>query len=638
MQAVANQAYRRKVNTVEDLIHDCTQTIQRNAIVAGMGNRMLAPVLSILLGEMSVQNRDKIEDAYFAFWSSQSNGLTFLEGAYDRITIDAAMAEAASNRNYLARNRLRIVWYWDIMDANFEEHFRSVTNDVEAPLGYVLSRTYFIFCSQRTGVAQNITQQRLPRLIEWAEQKGYQLIVLSDMTNFGMLREDEVAENYDVAATIVQLLNSEGSNGVAPDRIATDLDFRLSHSKTPVWTASYTVCGKQFFDIIRVSIERILDRYLEMANASKAVGAGGNTVGVFDGLYETMVASLFDTVIAPHGVGEQDVAFWGDLPYTQDMCALDQQLYDGGQNQRGFFGKLFGGRNRGDWTNAIGSVQAFWDACVLNYYEKPITDWLYSPEGRSTVSEYMYLHLAERLTLNDMKQSLKEEIDKLNRKRDGFTVTMPEPVVGQPMEEYLHSCALAQIKSQLMPELMKQLVEVMEQLHLHASNFQPMLETVVSSMEGRGVDENIRRAYGAYMSQLTDQHRDVLNRNIHPTETEAELLAQLQKTFRELVELDSGNIYYLSLQADIQFQIKSGSSQANSIIYNCFNYDMLHSGRLLSYRQNEGLLYCIMNGALTQLLHDIDTNHIGEQFIANRSDRIERLYLYPIESNCIQYK
>jgi hypothetical protein len=45
-----------------------------------------------------------------------------------------------------------------------------------------------------------------------------------------------------------------------------------------------------------------------------------------------------------------------------------------------------------------------------------------------------------------------------------------------------------------------------------------------------------------------------------------------------------------------------------------------------------------MNSTLTQLLKDIDANHIGEKFIANRSDRIERLYLYPIDPDCIQYQ
>lgn len=638
MQALTGATYRKDANTVEEMIHNCTQMIQHNSIIAGIGNRMIAPVLSVLLGRKSVQCRERIEDDYFSFWSAQAKGLTFVEGAYDRATIEEAVAQVASNRNYATKNQARIAWYWDIMDMDFEEHFRCVSQDMSAPLGYVLHRTYFIFCSQRTGNAQALTQQRLSRVIEWATQKNYHLIVLSDMTNFGMLHEDEVSENYHVAASILQLLNSESSDVMAPDRIATNLEFRLSHANETVWTASYAVCAKQFFDIISVSVEYILDRYLRLANAPKAMGESRSNLRVFDDLYVSMLEGLFDNVIAPHGVSEQDAAFWVDLPYTADLDALEQGLQGGGQSRRGLFGRLFGFQNRGDWTNAIASVQAFWDTCVWTYYEKPMTEWLDTEEGRSAVCEYMYLHLADKLSLNDMKQSLKEEIDKLNKKRDSFEVPVPEPAVGMGLDEYLHSCACAQVKRKLMPVLLQQLVTVMEQLHQHASNFEPMLEAVSDSLKMRGVDVNIRRAYGSHMEHLTDQNHDVLNRNIHPTETEAELLSQLEKTFRELVELDASRKYYASLQEDIQFQIKVGSSQANNIIDNCFAYDMFHAGRLLSYKQKEGMLYCIMNSTLTQLLKDIDANHIGEKFIANRSDRIERLYLYPIDPGCIQYQ
>ena len=638
MQALTSASYHKDANTVEELIHNCTQMIQHNSIVAGMGNRMIAPVLSVLLGRKSVQCRNRIEDDYFSFWSSQAKGLNFLEGAYDRATIEEAVAQVASNRNYATKNQVRVAWYWDIMDMDFEDHFRCVTQDLSAPLGYVLHRTFYIFCSQRTGSAQTITQQRLSRLIEWATQKNYHLIVLSDMTNFGMLHEDEVSENYHVAATILQLLNSESSDVFSPDRIATNLEFQLGHAASPVWTASYAVCAKQFFDIINVSIEYILDRYLRLANAPKAVTGGRSNMGAFDDLYVAMLEGLFDTVIAPRGISAQEAVFWMDLPYTADLGALEQGLQGGGQSRRGLFGKLFGSKNRGDWTNAIGSVQDFWDTCVWTYYEKPMTEWLASEEGRSAVCEYMYLHLADKLSLNDMKQSLKDEIDKLNRRRDSFDVPMPEPAVGMGLDEYFHSCARAQVKRKLLPVLLQQLVAVMEQLHQHASNFEPMLEAVSESLKMRGVDVNIRRAYGSHMEHLTEHHQEVLNRNIHPTETEAELLGQLEKTFRELVELDASRKYYASLQEDIQFQINVGSSQANNIIDNCFAYDMLHAGRLLSYKQQEGTLYCIMNSTLTQLLRDIDANHIGEKFIANRSDRIERLYLYPIDPDCIQYQ
>lgn len=639
MQAVASESYRKETNTVENLIHNCTQMIQRNAIIAGMGNRMIAPVLSILLGKRSVACRSQIEDSYFSFWSSQAKNLRFLEGAYDRDAIENAIADAAGDKNYAGRRKLRAAWYWDITDDDFDTYFQCVSQDISAPLGYEFFRTFFIFCSQRTTIAKEKTQQRLTKLIAWAKEHNYQLIVLSDVTKVGLLTEQEISENYHLAATILQLLNSEGSNDLDADRIATRLQFQISNSKAPVWTASYAVCCKQFFDIISVSIGQILHKYLQIANSTKSKDSFQNDSSSQD-IYLSMLDDLFQSLIVPHGPKEQSLGFWADLPYTADIADLDRALVEGPDRpKRGILGALFGRKNSGEWRNAIDSVLPFWTATVNYYYANPMTAWLESSEGQAAVSEYMYAHLANRLSLNDMKHTLKDEAEKLKRSYENFSVNMPEPMVGQTVQEYLHSCACAQIKQQFIPQLFLQLAHVMEKLHQHASNFEPLLRAVSDSLLQRGADENVRRAYAGHMDYLLSQHPEILHGKIHPCETEAELLMQLENTFQALVEMDASRKYYASLQEDIQFQIAAGAAAyANNIIDNCFSFDMLRAGRLLSYQQNEGTLYCIMNNTLTQLLGNIDANHIGEKFIANRSDRIERVYLYTIDPDWIQYQ
>jgi hypothetical protein len=44
-----------------------------------------------------------------------------------------------------------------------------------------------------------------------------------------------------------------------------------------------------------------------------------------------------------------------------------------------------------------------------------------------------------------------------------------------------------------------------------------------------------------------------------------------------------------------------------------------------------------MNDAMNGLIEDINQEAIGNQFIVNRSDRIERLFLYSVEPKYIRY-
>jgi hypothetical protein len=321
------------------------------------------------------------------------------------------------------------------------------------------------------------------------------------------------------------------------------------------------------------------------------------------------------------------------------MAALDRLLTEGESRSRGgIFARLFGGKRSGNPENAIASVQDFWDACVSCYYMKPVTEWMATEQGKKKISDYMNAYLTRKLTLNEMKEQLDDKANELSAKYQDYCFPVPQPSGDTTLAKYLHDCACTELKQRLLGQLLDQLIQVMKNLQKNASDFEPLLIAVKDSLQNSRVDENIRNTYGGYMKELISGNEDVLNRNIHPCKDESELLRQLEDAFRELVDMDPKRQYYASLQADIQFQINRGVAAAtNNIIDACFSFKMESGGRLISFSQKSGKLFCIMNNQLTALLNNIDVNHIGEKFIANRSDRIERLYLYAINPESIKY-
>ena len=641
MDAVTTDLYSGSIRTVEDLIKDCTQLIERDAMVAGVGNRMRNPLLSVFLGADAIAHIPEIQNTYYSCWSAQAKSLVTLQGAYSSQQIEKAVVQASTAEGfYQTKRTIRIAWYWDIMDEGFEDQFQCVDQDFATPIGTALHRVFFIFCSQRDSQTQALTEQRLVRLISWAQEKNYTLVVLSDASGVGLLDAQGVTENYHLSASLVLLLNSAAA-GIGDDNdIGKYLDFNMSQRQ--VWTASYRGCSKQFFDIIGVSLIRIIEKYQELARVERRNESVQDRLCQDGGDYLSFLDDVFEQTIAQHCPSDQQIGFWGDLPYTPHMSALERML--NGENDRGkggLFKKLFGGRkDEGDPAYAIPSVGDFWPACVGKYYTGPVRAWLSSEAGLQTVTDYIFGKMTSVLTLNDMNRHLPSESVKIRTdpKYQSLRLERPRPTDGMTLPQYFHECARTEVKQQIYGELLELLAKIMDQLHRYAGGFGPLLVSVANSLQGIQMDENVRRAYGNHMERLAEENHDVLNRKIRPCGSEMELLQQLEQAFEELVKRDTDRIYYYTLQEDIDFQIRAGAATAtNDVIATCFAFDLTEAGRLPTFSTEEGHLYCIMNNALKGLLNNVENQRIGKKFIVNRSDRIERLYLYPVDPETIMY-
>lgn len=615
--------------TVEDIIQNCTQLMEKNAIVAGVGNKMRNPLLSVFLGTGAVSHMEQVQSTYFSCWSGEATKLQTMQGIYTPEQISAHLAQASRvNIQFNTKTALRVIWYWDIMDDDFEQQFECVRQAVHGPVGMQLEKNFFIFCSQQDQQSQNKTEERLKKLIEW--NRNEPMLILSDATRQGSLDAAGVAENYHIAASVVLMLNS------APVQATNDLGKRLDFdlSQKPFWSASYCVCVKNSFDIIGVSLLTIIRRYQEMGKVrvsksdvqARICGDGGNYLHFLD--------DVFEQLLAPLCPAEGQTQFWADLPYTQDFAALERKLTGASVESGGVFSRLFKKSRAGEPGNAIQSVQPFWEACVSQYYMEPVRRWLDSPEGEQAVLDYMYGKMTKELTLSDMKSQLPAEWEKLERNYQTFDLSRPR-MESLSLPAYLHHCAMIEVKEQIYGLLLTKLRQIMMELHQNADGFESLLTRVAETLQGIQMDPSVERAYSYRMEQIIGANPDILNQKIHPCKTEEELLRQLEQTFVELANRDQERAYYYTLQEDLDFQIKMGAKGANNVIANCFNFDMRSAGRLVTMTMHDGQQFCIMNDSLQSL---IGNQNIGTRFIVNRCDRIERLYLYPVSPETIQYR
>ena len=627
------------VTTVEELIQNCTQLIQRDDIVAGVGKRMCYPMLSVFLGKDAEAHVKDVQSAYFSCWSAPALKLTAFRGTYTQEQIENALMEACTVENtYHTKTTVRVAWYWDIMDDDFETHFNAINMEIHPPIGVNMKRTIFVFCSQRNSIAQKIAQERLQKLIAWGEQQKQPLFLFSDATMAGPLDRKGVAESYHMAASLVLLLNSE-DNDAHDMSLANRLDFDLSQH--PLWTMSYRACGKNFFDILGVSLVKIIEEYQKMGTTAQNNNGAQVRVCGENGDYITFLDDVFENIIAPCCPNDQEAVFWGDLPYTPEMAAMEQYLEEQPPvTKSGFFGFLSKKQKSVKAaTDPIPSLGVFWDLCVQAYYIQPVRQWMSSSQGHQSLKEYMYGKLTKALTLADMQTQLPDERIKLGREQQyqNLSLPFPAPRVGLSLAAHLHACACTEVKRSIYKELLTILSEIMKELYEYSGTFTPLLENVANSFRGLGMDHNIQRAYGDHMKRLVRDNPEILNRKLRPCGSEAKLLEQLGNTFAALLEQDSSKIYHCTLQQNINFQIQAGAAaDANNIIENFFSFNLKSAGRLVTSQvmdiHNEQV-FCIMNDNLDDLIRrDYD---IGTKFIVNRCDRIERLCIYPVMADAI---
>lgn len=639
MNSVIENLYDEPTQTVESVIGRCTRVIERDAMVAGAGRKVRNPMLTIFLGREAIAHIREIQETYFACWSDSVRKLKILKNEYTQQEIeDAILQSTRTQDSFYDEKTIRIAWFWDIMDRDFDRHFACVRQKFSTPIGLTCRKTIFVFCSQSTTQNQKITQERLQNiLIPWAEENKSHLVILSDATGLGPLKASGIAENYRLAANLLLILNSTYASGTRDLGKIMDFDFE----NNAVWSASYRACRMNFDDIVGVSLRRIIDKYLELSHKPMMQTASAEELICGEGKgYLDFLNDLFQNVMMK--CCPDDFSFWNDIPYTEAVSKYEQKLTSGSSGKKGgLLGKLFSGKSRDVHPeDAIVSLADFWNCCVNYYYMDPIQKWMESPEGTQEICDYMYGRLTSVLNTAAMKGMLQSEAQKVIGLIESleYGIAKPQADAYQNTAMVFHEYAIYTVKHQIYGTLLKWLSDAMRNLSKNASGFEDLLRMVRNTLNESEMEASVVTAYGNYMESLIEENTEILNQCIRPCELESDLLQQLERAFIALVERDTHNVYHMSLQENLEFLIRNGSaSSAINVISECFKYNITDAGRLPVINVPSGTMFCIMNDAMNGLIEDINQDAIGNQFIINRSDRIERLYLYSVDPKYIRY-
>lgn len=632
------------MNTVEETIQSCIKMIAQTKIVAGVGNGIVAPMVSVILGREAEDHLPTIKAVYESYWAFRAQGLSYWVGTYTKEALEDACVDAlvkGRSMEALKRDNIKAAYYWDLMDDRFEAFFEAVKQPFSPPC--VHARVFYIFCRQMRSEERAITEERLGRVLKWAEEKGEHVLVLSNISNGGIFGEEEIYQNYQLAATIQFLMNAASATESNGAKLAQELEFNFQNYQ--LWTAGYATQSRRYREITYVSLLQILERIYDNADVEpERVRQPERRDSGMDPYIE-LLDRLFAQVLEPLCPDEEERRFWEDLPRTEDMEALARKLSgEEAPAKNSFFKRLFASRKDDSWQNAIPSVQDVWDVCVRCYYLDPIREWLSGQKGRREISKFFNEHFAQKMSLNEMTR-LADDVHRLrNEERyQNPLIPMPEPTEQgkySSLAAYLHECACCVVKQAIYRELLLNIAAVMEQLSVRAKNFKPLMEMMLPSFRGVSVSDSIRDSYGPYTRRLLDANPELIAQHVLPCADEAELLNQVEEIFRELAKnRDTENRYCATLLDDIKFQIANGNAAAaNNVVTECFGEDLESMGRLRSYRKESGYLYCILNDGMRELMNGIQTENIGKQFVVNRSDRIERIYLYPISPDAVEYR
>lgn len=639
MNTVIENLYDEPTQTIESVIDRCTRVIERDAMVAGAGRKVRNPMLTIFLGQDAVAHIREIQETYFSCWSDYVRKLKILKNEYTQQEIESAILQSTRTQDAFYDERtIRVAWFWDIMDENFERQFACVRQKFSTPIGLTCKKTIFVFCSQSTTVNQKITQERLQNiLIPWAEENKQHLIVLSDATGHGPLKASGITENYRLAANLLLILNSTYPDGTRD--LGKNMDFDFENQT--VWSASYRACRMNSYDIVGVSLRRIIEKYLELSHKPMMQSTSAEELICGEGKgYIDFLDEIFRNVICKHC--PDDFSFWNDVPYTETISKYEQMISGGNVGKKkGFFGALFGGKSRDIHPEeAILSLSDFWNCCVDHYYLKPIQNWLNSSAGIQEVCDHMYGRMTSVLNTASMKGMLQTECQNVLGLIESLEYKIAKPNVEtiQSLPVMFHEYAFYSVKVQIYGTLLKWLSDAMRSLSKNASGFEDLLKMVMNTLKESEMEASVVTAYGNYMESLVDDNSLILNQCIRPCEKESDLLQQLERAFVELVARDTHNVYHMSLQENLEFLIRNGSaSSAINVIAECFKYNIADAGRLPVINVPTGNMFCIMNDAMNGLIEDINQDAIGNQFIVNRSDRIERLFLYSVDPKYIRY-
>lgn len=620
------------------IIHECSQMLVGQTGDENAGRFLNAPLLNVFLGSEAEAFMEDVKNIYDGCWINGKENIQYLTtDQFNTDSVEEAFVRMKSiPRNFKTTSEIVQAVYWDIMDDRFDEIFTRVRVPYCPPNTVSeYSVLYFVFIRQAIRRQREISRQRLEKLIAWAQEENKHLIVLSDDTDLVLLNDETIVENYRIAADIVLIVDSYTS--INEKALGQQILHELR--EFPVYGVGYYSVHKDTRAIATVSLRQMLQEYTEMSKrrednvmtVQKKLCSGGSYQQLFD--------SCFDRFLRP--LLPKDIAFLRYLPYTEPVTRLREVRTE--QPQKGFLSGLFGmGRKNAVEKQSTSSDELaeqiirsspVYAACISMYYEKPVREWLEQNNGMECLQRFFREQLSCSLTYMEMSTYLADEAAALE-------AAAAQPWKATPLahtyalDELVNSYAVRALRQNVYGLMAMCLAEEMKKINRLAAGFDDVIRSVIKNLSIETQDEGLESAYSRLMSRACADNRALLMKTIHPG-TEMDLLQQMCHAFSEMITQYPE--YGYSLEQDLDFQLHyAAKSAATSVINNCFSQNMDKTRHLQMMQAPDGHLYCMVNGSAS-FLPQINPYIHGDVFMVQRSDCIERLFIYHVNPIAIIY-
>ena len=612
----------------QETIKKCGSMMQSIEILQGSTQHIWYPLLSVFAGEDAVKNVEIVKNVYQKCWLSDVvNAIPFVMGEkLGENDVKDSVRKALTRGPFESHDVFYQVFYWDIMDKNFDANFEVLKKKPYVPITYETRRIFYLFAKMGHEEEAQIAAKRGQMLIEWAQKAGEHVFILTDNTKDGFLNDDQLSENYQMAADITVISDSRSNDGKS-------LQLGFDLMKNTVYSAGYYSQGKNTRQIVSASIVSILDYYLSemQKNTNEITGNIENYVGNYIGIFEQIFAKIYLPEMP------QDTSFFRFLNYTDQMDAF-YRSFEGGNRRHNLF---FGNQQKEEFDYGAAdaakrSVAPFWQAILKQYYLNAAEKVLQTKRDAEHGDDLLRFELRSILTSKFsyyqlMSEAIKDEAARLQ----GLTerevrAALPQVKNVSTPEAYFAQEMLRDVKIIVYLKFYHLLAEELLDLYKNAGSFSEKIVMVQNYYKGLIKDDSIRESYSHVVAKECASKPDYIKAAICPCKDVEELLSQIENVFCTFTK--DINEYHLSFADELKWRMNApGGGAVDEVISAAFAKDVSATARLSAFEGISGKIYSLIKESDVPL-DSVNEASLGEIFDMPQSDQLERLLIYTLDS------
>ncbi len=619
----------------QETLIKCGGMLQAAESLQGGNQRICYPLLSVFAGSDAAQHADVVKNTYRKCWPADAGLLPCIEKVcLDENDIANHVSTTLRGRFYQNYNIFYQVFYWDIMDDNFEKNYDVLHKAPRVPINYEVRRIFFIFARQGTPDEQKLTKIRVKSLMEWGSEAHEHIVIFTDITSAGFLDEDGWLDNYRMAADIVTICDS-----ISRDNEMSDLGFYLIQGNC--FSAGYHAQGKNIREITATIIVRLLENYktISMNSNSRDESNVESSLGGYSKYFEEIFNRMFVKVLPT------DTGFFRYLEQTPGMQAFYKSFEkDSARKSFWLFSKDKNVQNE-KYDAVLGaaakrSIESSWKLVLKKYYADPIRDVLTRDEDGKTGEEILKDELRaiftdhlnyKQLGVNAIRQEA-QRLRELSKNRKEVEKMISQEFDISTPEDWFARTALRDVKIEQFCRFFEMTSIILEELNRNADDFARKLDVVLNHYRGYCTDNSIREAYSQIVDSRCANSEELVRRTISPCKRTEDLLSQIEQLFVKITK--DVREFHLSFADELRWRMKiPGANAIDSVIEDAFETEIRGTGRVSMFDIDavSGKLYTLMEKAdIPRTMEGTDV--IGEIFDIPQSEKLERIFIYPIEN------